>query len=280
MGVTGTAPMASKHDGAASYSNIVTISESPVVPGVIWVGTNDGNVQVSRDGGATWKNVVGNVTGVPKETHVSRVDASHFDGGTAYVSFDGHRTDDHKPYIFVTKDFGETWTSVSGNLPDGNVNVIKEDPKNRNLLYAGTEYGFYISLNGGREWKPFMTGLPTRADRRRDGASAGQRSDSRRRTGAASGSWTTSRRCSSCPTTLMKTEATSARHPSRHRVDERHPAGDPGRRREAFPRSEPTAWRGDQLLAEERARRATCASRSATSPAARSVRSKARRRPA
>ena len=75
MGVDGKAPMASKHDGAASYSNIVTIGESSVVPGVIWVGTNDGNVQVSRDGGATWKNVVDKVPGVPKETHVSRVEA-------------------------------------------------------------------------------------------------------------------------------------------------------------------------------------------------------------
>ena len=77
MGVAGKAPMASKHDGAASYSNIVTISESPLVPGIIWVGTNDGNVQVSRDGGHTWKNVVDKVPGVPKETHVSRVEASH-----------------------------------------------------------------------------------------------------------------------------------------------------------------------------------------------------------
>jgi photosystem II stability/assembly factor-like uncharacterized protein len=161
MGIAGTAPMASKHDGAASYSNIVTISESSVVPGILWVGTNDGNVQVSRDGGATWKNVVGNVKGVPKEAHVSRVEASHHDPTTAYVSFDAHRTDDHKPYIYVTTDLGETWASVSGNLPDGNVNVVKEDPKNRSLLYAGTEYGFFISLNAGREWKPFMTGLPS-----------------------------------------------------------------------------------------------------------------------
>jgi photosystem II stability/assembly factor-like uncharacterized protein len=161
MGVAGTAPMASKHDGAASYSNIVTISESPVVPGILWVGTNDGNVQVSRDGGATWKNVVGSVKGVPKETHVSRVEASHFDASTAYVSFDGHRTDDHKPYVFVTKDLGETWTSLASNLPQGHVNVIKEDPKNRNLLYLGTEYAFYVSLNAGGEWKRFMNGLPT-----------------------------------------------------------------------------------------------------------------------
>ena len=161
MGVPGSAPMASKHDGAASYSNIVTISESPVVPGILWVGTNDGNVQVSRDGGDTWKSVAGNVKDVPKETHVSRVEASHFDGSTAYVSFDAHRTDDHKPYIYVTKDLGETWTSISSNLPEGNVNVVKEDPKNPNLLFAGTEYGFYITLNGGREWKRFMNGLPT-----------------------------------------------------------------------------------------------------------------------
>jgi photosystem II stability/assembly factor-like uncharacterized protein len=161
MGVAGSAPMASKHDGAASYSNITTISESPVVPGVLWVGTNDGNVQVSRDGGATWKNVVGNVRGVPKETHVSRVEASHFDGSTAYVAFDGHRTDDHKPYVFVTRDLGESWISIAGNLPRGNVNVIKEDPRNRDLLYVGTEFGFYISLDCGLDWKRFMNGLPT-----------------------------------------------------------------------------------------------------------------------
>jgi photosystem II stability/assembly factor-like uncharacterized protein len=161
MGVAGSAPMASKHDGAASYSNITTISESPVVPGVLWVGTNDGNVQVSRDGGATWKNAVGNVRGVPKETHVSRVEASHFDGSTAYVALDGHRTDDHKPYVFVTRDLGESWISIAGNLPRGNVNVIKEDPRNRDLLYVGTEYGFYISLDCGLDWKRFMNGLPT-----------------------------------------------------------------------------------------------------------------------
>ncbi len=161
MGVAGTAPMASKHDGAASYSNIVTIGESPLVPGIIWVGTNDGSVQVSRDGGATWKNVVDNVKGVPAETYVSRVEPSAFDAATCYVSFDGHRSDDHKPYVFVTRDFGQSWTSIAANLPEGNVNVIKEDPRNRNLLYLGTEYAFYISMTGGKDWKRFMTGLPT-----------------------------------------------------------------------------------------------------------------------
>jgi hypothetical protein len=104
---------------------------------------------------------VGNVKGVPAETHVSRVEASHFDAGTCYATFDGHRTDDMKPYVYVTRDFGETWTSMVANLPVGNVNVIREDPRNRNLLYLGTEYAFYVSLNGGKEWKRFMTGLPT-----------------------------------------------------------------------------------------------------------------------
>ena len=160
MGVAGNAPMASKHDGAASYSNIVTISESYMVPGILWVGTNDGNVQVSRDGGTTWKNVIEKIPGAPKEAHISRVEASHFDAATAYVTIDNHRLDDHKPYIFKTTDYGETWTSVASNMPEGNVNVIREDPKNRNLLFVGTEYGFYVSLNGGKEWKPFMNGLP------------------------------------------------------------------------------------------------------------------------
>src|SRR3954466_7652234 len=151
LGIAGTAPMASKHDGAASFSNIVTIGESPLVPGIIWVGTNDGNLQVSRDNGNTWQSMIDNVPGVPKETHVSRVEPSHYDAGTCYVTFDAHRTDDHKPYVFKTTDFGETWSPLASDLPEGNVNVIREDPRSRNLLYLGTEYGFYVSLNGGQE---------------------------------------------------------------------------------------------------------------------------------
>jgi hypothetical protein len=161
MEVDGKAPMASKHDGAAAYSNVITISESPVVPGIVWAGTNDGNVQVSRDGGLTWKNVVDKVRGVPNETHVSRVEANPFEAGGAYVTFDGHRTDDHKPYVFVTKDFGETWTSIASNLPEGNANVILASNRNRNLLFLGTEYGVHVSMDAGKSWKPLMQGLPT-----------------------------------------------------------------------------------------------------------------------
>ncbi len=161
MGVAGDAPMASKHDGVATTSVLTTVAESPVVPGVVWAGSNDGNLQVSRDGGATWTNVAANVKGVPDETFVARVEPSRFDAGTCYAAFDGHRSDDHKPYVFVTRDFGATWAPIAGNLPPGNVNVVREDPRNRNLLYAGTEYAFFVSLDGGKSWKPFMNGLPT-----------------------------------------------------------------------------------------------------------------------
>jgi photosystem II stability/assembly factor-like uncharacterized protein len=160
MGVAGDAPMASKHDGVGTTSAISTVSESPVVPGVVWAGTNDGNLQVSRDGGDTFSNVYDNITGAPAGAHVSRVEASHFDAATAYVAIDAHRSDDHKPYVFVTKDYGKTWTPLTGNLPSGHVSVIREDPKNRNLLYVGNEYGLYVSWTAGKEWKRFMTGLP------------------------------------------------------------------------------------------------------------------------
>ena len=180
MGVAGTAPMASKHDGAASYSNIVTIGESPLVPGIVWVGTNDGNVQVSRDGGNTWKNVVDNVPGVPKETHVSRVEPSHFDAGTCYVTFDGHRTDDHKPYVFMTTDFGETWTSISRRTcPRGTSTSSAKIRRTGTCCISARSTRFYISLNGGDRLEAVHDGPADRAHRRHHRPSARQRSDSR-----------------------------------------------------------------------------------------------------
>lgn len=162
MGILGDQPMVSKNDGVSNYSNITTIAESALLPGVLWVGTDDGNVQLSRDGGATFTDVTKNIPVLAANNHqVSRVEPSHFDAGTCYVTVDGHRSNDHKPYVYVTRDFGATWSLISNNLPVGNVNVIREDLKNKNLLFVGTEYGLFISLNGGGEWKRFMTGLPT-----------------------------------------------------------------------------------------------------------------------
>ena len=169
MGAAGTAAQLSKNDGVTSYSTIISLAESPVVAGDVWAGTDDGNLQVSRDGGVTFTEVGRNITGLPAEAltsdnpyWISRIEPSHFEAGMAYVAVDGHRADDLKPYIFVTRDYGKTWASVGGTLPArGNVQVVREDPKNRNLIYAGTEFGLFISLNAGQKWEPFMTGFPT-----------------------------------------------------------------------------------------------------------------------
>jgi photosystem II stability/assembly factor-like uncharacterized protein len=169
MGVAGDKTQLSKNDGLTAWGTIIAISESPVTPGIVWAGTDDGNLQVSRDGGNTFTEVGKNLPGMPTGSltnddpfWISRIDASHFDAATAYVAVDGHRSDDLHPYIFVTHDYGRTFTSISNNLPAyGNVQVIREDPKNKNLLYVGTEFGLFISLNGGQKWEPFMNNYPT-----------------------------------------------------------------------------------------------------------------------
>jgi hypothetical protein len=119
---------------------------------------------VSRDGGLTFTEVGKNLPGLAPTVHhwISRVEPSHFDQGTAYVAVDDHRNNDLKPYIFVTRDFGKTFQSVSGNLPaSGNVQVIREDLKNRDLLFAGTEFGLFATLDGGKTWHKFMNNYPT-----------------------------------------------------------------------------------------------------------------------
>jgi photosystem II stability/assembly factor-like uncharacterized protein len=152
----------SRHDGVQQYPTISTISESPLNQNVLWAGTDDGNLQVTRDG-QTWKNVVEKVPGVPKGTYVSRVIASKHNEGTAYVTFDGHRMGDFKVYVFATNDFGETWTSIASNLPQNNgiANVIREHPRNGNLLFVGTEYGMFASFNKGSSWMKIKLNLPT-----------------------------------------------------------------------------------------------------------------------
>lgn len=162
MGVPGTEKMLSKHDGTSSYAEIVTISESPVDPDVIWVGTDDGNIQVSRDGGDSWTEVANNMDGVRYGTYVSRVEASVTGAGTVYATLDAHRDGDFAPYVYKSTDFGKTWTNITDGLPDdGSVNVIREHPDNPDLLFLGTEHGLYVSQNAGEGWKAFGTNLPT-----------------------------------------------------------------------------------------------------------------------
>jgi photosystem II stability/assembly factor-like uncharacterized protein len=150
-----------KNDGVSFFGTIIAVAQSHISPDVIWVGSDDGNIQVTRDGGKTFTEVGQNIPGGTREYYISRVEPSYFDLGTAFVSVDGHRHDDLKPYVYMTRDYGATWTSIASNLPGfGNVNTIRQDPRNPNLLYAGTEYGFFVSLDEGKSWKPFMTNLP------------------------------------------------------------------------------------------------------------------------
>ncbi|MCI0434078.1 MAG: hypothetical protein L0271_10660 [Gemmatimonadetes bacterium] len=162
---------------AETHATAITISESPLVPGLLWVGTDDGNVQLTRDGGLSWTNVRANVPtaaaaaartrtaaagGVPPGTWVSRVAASHYDPATAYVAFDGHRRDDFRPHVYRTSDYGRTWTSIAGDLPaDEPVYVITEDARNPRLLFAGTEFGVYVTIDGGTRWHRLNRNLPT-----------------------------------------------------------------------------------------------------------------------
>jgi len=154
--------MATGGSGAEQHCTIVSLSESPAKPGVLWAGTDDGKLWVTPDGGKTWRDLTASVKGVPTGTYVSRVDASPLDANVAYVSYDGHRTDDVKPYVFVTRDMGRSWSSLAAGLPaTAPVKVVRAGRKNPDLVYVGTETGLYMSLEGGKNWVKLMNGLPT-----------------------------------------------------------------------------------------------------------------------
>ncbi|MEK6611848.1 MAG: hypothetical protein AABZ29_03580 [Gemmatimonadota bacterium] len=159
IGTGGLTPDAS---GAEGFASLFTISESPIAKGTIWAGTDDGNVWLTRDAGTTWNQVNANIPDVPKGTWVSRVASSATDASTAYVSFDGHRSDDRAPWLFRTTDGGTSWTNLSAGLaPNSPVYVVEEDAKNPDLLFVGTEHGVQLSLDRGATWRPMMNGLPT-----------------------------------------------------------------------------------------------------------------------
>ncbi len=151
-------------EGNITYCTLTTLAESPAAPGVIWTGSDDGKVQVTKDGGATWLDRTAKLAaaGGPANFWVSRVLPSPHAAGTAFVTKTGWRLDDYRVSIHKTTDFGETWTSIAGGLPAGKpVNVVIQDRKNADLLFAGTEWGVYVTLDGGKSWHPFKAGMPS-----------------------------------------------------------------------------------------------------------------------
>jgi len=150
-----------KNTSTSFYGSVVTLNESPVKEGLLVAGTDDGLIQVSENGGQSWRKI-DHFPGVPDTTFVSRVTPSQFDANTLYASFDNHKSGDYKPYVVKSTDLGKSWTSIAGNLPErGTVYVVIEDPIDRNLLFVGTEFGLYVTTNGGQRWTRLRGGLPT-----------------------------------------------------------------------------------------------------------------------
>ncbi|MBW3535815.1 MAG: glycosyl hydrolase, partial [Gemmatimonadetes bacterium] len=151
----------SRNDGIGAYGTITAAAESPLDARVLWAGTDDGNLQVTTDGGATWSNVVERVPGLPPHTYVSRIDPSHHEPGRVYVSFDGHRNDDFAPYVFTSDDFGRSWRRITDGLPDWSVNTVREHPRTPSLLFAGNEIGMWVTFDRGERWHRLEGDLPT-----------------------------------------------------------------------------------------------------------------------
>ena len=162
MGEKLSRPLLSRNDGISSYGNITTVSESRLNPDLLYVGTDDGNVHVTRDGGQTWTDLTGRFRDLPERTYVSRVVASGSTESTVYATFDGHRNDDFAPHVFVSNDYGRNWRRQTNGLPDGwSVNVLYEHPRNGNLLFVGNEIGAYFSIDRGEHWSRLSGNLPT-----------------------------------------------------------------------------------------------------------------------
>jgi photosystem II stability/assembly factor-like uncharacterized protein len=146
-------PVAFENSTAEYHTTIISLAESPITRGQVWAGTDDGNLQVTNDGGKTWSNLIRNIAGLGPNSPVSHIEASRINAQITYAAFDRHMFDDFRPYIFKTSDGGKSWQNISGNLPPkAYVQVVREDPKNTGLLYAGTELGLYASYNAGKDW--------------------------------------------------------------------------------------------------------------------------------
>jgi photosystem II stability/assembly factor-like uncharacterized protein len=145
---------------AIPYQTLTQIAESPLTRGVIYAGTDDGNLHVTRDDGTTWVNIGKNLPMALKKW-VSRIVPSKYDAGTVFVAQRGREDDDFAPYLWKSTDFGTTWTSVVGNIPSGSINVVREDPLVSGVLYAGNDFGVYVSKDGGARWHVLGANLPS-----------------------------------------------------------------------------------------------------------------------
>ena len=147
-----------KRSGDISHQTLFAISESPLKFGLIYAGTDDGRVHVTKNGGLTWKEIV---KGLPYGKWVSRLVASAYDEATVFMTQNGKRDDDFAAYVWKSTNYGKNWMDISNNIPCGPVNVIREDPKNKNVLYVGTDLGVYVSVNGGKTWQSLPKNMPT-----------------------------------------------------------------------------------------------------------------------
>ena len=164
MGVVPHDTTLSLDDGIPYYPTLTAVSESPKNPTVLFVGTDDGNVQVSRDAGKTWTEVSGRMTGLPDDAWINGIEASRFDAGTVYVAINNYRNNDFENYLYKSSDYGKSWTSITGNLPVRRVvRTVREDTRNRNLLYLGTELGLFVSFDGGDHWIEVRNNMPLMA---------------------------------------------------------------------------------------------------------------------
>ena len=161
MGVAGGDPQMSRNDGQSSYGNLTAIAESPHDPAVLYAGSDDGRLHVTRDGGANWTDLTGNVGGLPAHTYVTRIVASRAAAGSVFAVFDGHRSDDFAPYVYASTDHGDSWEPITDGLPATSMNALAQHPRAHNLLFAGSEVGIHFSIDGGANWHPLRNGLPT-----------------------------------------------------------------------------------------------------------------------
>ena len=161
MGLKGSDINIARNDGIVSFGTIVAFAESPKSVGVMYAGTDDGRLQVTKDNGKAWTDAYQKMPGAPKGAYVSRVAPSRFDAATVYATIDDHRQNNYETYIYASKDYGQSWASLNGNIKGEVIKTVAEDPKNAEVLYAGAETGLFVSTDRGASWTRPKWNLPT-----------------------------------------------------------------------------------------------------------------------